>query len=310
VLAELTALELRRLSWARTRTAVAALAGPFAEHDLLTYSSAIAFQVLYAVVPLAMLGLASLGVLGLQSVYTGHVAPTLHHDLSHAAFGIADRTARRVMITHRGFWLTIGLAVTVWGVSAAIRATMTPLNAIYGRKETRSWRNRLLLSIGVAVLVIVSIFAALGIVFGAKLLHPSEIWLRITIDVGRWVAVAALVLLAIAAILRLVPDRKLPPRWVSIGSCLAAGCWIVATIGFAAYVSSVSYSSFYGALATVVLLLVYLHLAAIALLLGVVADQELKKLVERREAQLDARPRRSRATRRRSARSRQPARRG
>jgi membrane protein len=310
MLAELTALELRRLSWARVRKAVAALAEPFAEHDLLTYASAIAFQVLYAVVPLALLALAALGLFGLQSVYTDHVAPTLHHDLSHAAFGIADRTARRVMVTHRGFWLTIGLAVTIWGVGAAIRSTMTPLNAIYGRKESRSWLNRLLLSIGVAVLVVVLVFAALAIVFGGKLLHTGDIWVQIPIDVVRWGAVVVLLLLAVAAILRLVPDRKLPPAWVSVGSCLSAGCWIVATIGFAAYVSSVSYASFYGALAAVVLLLIYLHLAAIALLLGVVADEQLRQLVERREAQLGARPTRSRATRRRSARSRQPARRG
>ncbi len=309
MLAELAALELRRLSWKRLRKAVAALAEPFAEHDLLTYSSAIAFQVLYAVVPLALLGLAALGLFGLQSVYTDHVAPTLHHDLSHDAFSIADRTARRVMDVHRGFWLTIGLCVTVWGVSAAIRSTMTPLNAIYGRRETRSWRNRLLLSLGVAALVIVLVFAALGLMLGTKLLHPSGFPLPILLGIGRWLAVVALLLLAIAAILRFVPDRKLPAGWVSVGSCLAAGCWIVATLGFAAYVSSTSYSSFYGALATVVLLLVYLHLAAIALLLGVVADEQLRELVEKREAQLGGRPTRSRASRRRSGRSRQPARR-
>ena len=310
MLSELAALELRRLSWTRVRKAVVALAEPFAEHDLLTYASAIAFQVLYAVVPLALLALAALGLFGFQSVYTDHVAPTLRHDLSHDAFGIADRTARRVMVTHRGFWLTIGLAVTIWGVGAAIRSTMTPLNAIYNRKESRSWLNRFLLSLGVAVLVIVLVFTALGIVFATKLLHTGDISLEILIVIGRWLAVAVLLLLAIAAILRFVPDRKLPAAWVSIGSCLAAVCWIVTTIGFAAYVSSTSYSSFYGALASVVLLLIYLHLAAIALLLGVVADQQLKELLERREAQLVARSRRSRASRRRSAGSRQPARRG
>lgn len=297
--AELAALELRRLSWRRLRDAVGALARPFAEHDLLTYSSAIAFQVLYAVVPLALLGLATLGLLGLQSVYTDHVAPTLHHDLSHDAYAIADRTALRVMERSRGFWLTIGLGVTIWGVGAAIRSTMTPLNAIYGREETRSWRNRLLLSLGVAVLVVVLVFAALGLMLGTKLLHPRGLWLPLALGVGRWAAVVALLLLAIAAILRFVPDRKLPPSWISVGSCLAAGCWIVATLGFAAYVSSVSYSSFYGALASVVLLLVYLHLAAIALLLGVIADEQLRGLVERRGSPPGARSRRSATTRRR-----------
>lgn len=310
MLAELAALDLRRLSRARVRAAVAALAQPFADHDLLTYASAIAFQVLYAVVPLALLALAALGLFGLQSVYTDHVAPTLHHRLSHDAFSIADRTARRVMNGKRGFWLTIGLAVTIWGVGAAIRSAMTPLNAIYGRQESRSWRNRLLLSLGVAVLVVALVFGALAVTFGFKLWQPASMPLEILVDVVRWIAVAVLLLLTIAAIIRFVPDRKLPAAWVSIGSCLAAGCWIVATLGFAAYVSSVSYGSIYGALAGVVLLLIYLHLAAIALLLGVVADEQLRVLVTRRERQLGARSRRSGERRRRSEGSRRSARRG
>jgi uncharacterized BrkB/YihY/UPF0761 family membrane protein len=67
VLAEIAALELRQLSWRRVRAGVAKIAEQFAEHDLLTYSSAIAFQVLYAVVPLGLLALAALGVAGSQA---------------------------------------------------------------------------------------------------------------------------------------------------------------------------------------------------------------------------------------------------
>jgi uncharacterized BrkB/YihY/UPF0761 family membrane protein len=88
--------------------------------------------VLYAVVPLALLALAALGLVGAESIYTKHVAPTLRHDLSHAAFAIANRTAQKVMTKDRGFWLTAGLLVTIWGVSASIRATMRALNGVYG----------------------------------------------------------------------------------------------------------------------------------------------------------------------------------
>jgi membrane protein len=296
VLAELAALELRRLSWARLRKAVAALAEPFSEHDLLTYASAMAFQVLYAVVPLGLLALAALGLLGLQSVYADHVAPVLRHRLSQDAFAITQRTAHRVMSTERGFWLTIGIAVTIWGVGAAIRSAMRPLNAIYARDESRGWRARLVLSLGVAVLVMALVFGALAVAFGLRLVHPASPALALLVEAVRWLAVAVLLLTTIAVILRFVPDRKLPVAWVSVGSCLAAACWIVATVGFAAYVSSVSYGSIYGALAGVVLLLIYLHLAAIALLLGVVADERLQELVARRERQLRPRRRAGRAS--------------
>ncbi|HKO74400.1 MAG TPA: hypothetical protein VJU01_03725, partial [Gaiellaceae bacterium] len=47
----------------------------FAAHSLLTYASAIAFRALVAVVPLTLLGLALLGTLGLEDVWTDTIAP-------------------------------------------------------------------------------------------------------------------------------------------------------------------------------------------------------------------------------------------
>ena len=120
-----------------------AVAKEFVDHDLLTYSSAIAFQILYAVIPLAFLALAALGVFGWQSVYTQHIAPGLQHALSKDAFAIANRTALKAMNGKRLWWASLGLLVTLWGAGAALRAMMTPLNRIYGARETRSWIARI-----------------------------------------------------------------------------------------------------------------------------------------------------------------------
>jgi len=279
VRAELAALAPHRLSPRRIRVGVRRVADDFGKFDLLTYSSAIAFQVLYAVVPLTLLGLAGLGLFGLESVYVQHVAPTLRHDLSHEGFVLADRTARRVMTRERGFWVTAGLLVTIWGVGASLRAMMRPLNGIYGARETRSYRRRLVTSLLGGVALVVCLFAAIVLVLGGRLVHPPGV-LAVAFVLLRWIVTVALLLVAIAALIRFVPAKKRPVEWVSIGSVICAVCWIVATIGFAAYVSSVSYSSFYGALAAVVLLLIYLHVAAIAFLLGVVVDAQLRELVD------------------------------
>lgn len=251
----------------------------FFDYDLLTYASAIAFQILYAVLPLILLGLSGLGLFGLRSVYTDHIAPTLRHDMSHDAFAIANRTALRVMGTKRYWWATLGLAVTLWGVGASLRAMMTPLNNVYGAKEHRGYKERLVTSIGGGVLVTFSLFAAIVIVLGGRLVHPPGIVLIVLFFIARWVVTFGLLLLTIATIIRFVPAKKRPVEWVSIGSIVCAVCWIVATLGFAAYISAVSYASFYGVFASVVILLIYLHLAAVAFLIGVVVDAQLRKLV-------------------------------
>jgi len=254
------------------------VAKQFAEYDLLTYSSAIAFQVLYAVVPFVMVGLAALGVVGRQSLWAKHIAPTLRNRLSSQAFTIADRTAQHAMNHDRLAWLTIGLGVALYGIGASLRSMMTPLNRIYSARETRSWLRRLLVSLGGGAIVMVCVFAAIVVVLAGRLVHPHNLGLDVIGFLVRWLVVLALLLLANVTLLWIVPAKKRPVRWISIGSGLATVCWIGGTLGFGAYISTVSYSSFYGAFAGIVLLLIYLHVSAIAFLLGVAVDAELRKV--------------------------------
>jgi membrane protein len=279
--AELAALELDDLSWARGKRAVGAVAAEFTKHDLLTYSSAIAFQILYAIFPLSMLALAGLGVVHAESLYTHHIAPALERALSKDAYAIANRTALRVMNGKRYWWATAGLVVVLWGAGAALRSMMTPLNRVYEAEEDRSWLRRLVVSIGGGALATALVLGALLIALLAPLVSlPGAA--DLAFGLGRWAATLALVLLAIATLLRFVPARKRPIEWISIGSIVCAFCWVVGTIGFGAYVSAVSYSSFYGAVAGFVLLLVYLHVTTIAFLLGIVVDSLLRDEVRRR----------------------------
>lgn len=261
------------------RRLVRGVADEFARHDLLTYSSAIAFQALYAVVPLASVGLAVLGLFGAQSLYTHHIARTLHRDLSQQAYEIANRTALHVMTQERYFWLTLGVFVTLWGVGAALRSMMTPLNRVYGARETRSWLRLLLVSIGAGAVVVILLSGAVASVLLGRLLNPQGV-LAVLVFLGRWVAALALMLAAIAVQLRFVPAKARPLQWVSIGSILCVVCWVGATVGFGFYISFVSYTSFYGALAGVVILLIFLHVSTIAFLLGVSVDARVRQLAQ------------------------------
>lgn len=226
--------------------------------------------------PLALLGLAAMSLVGEQSLYTDHIAPTLRHHLSQDAFGIANRTALKVMKSRALFWATLGFVITLWGVGSSLRAMMTPLNEIYGAREHRSWTRRLLVSLAGALGVMACLFGVGIVVLGGRLVHPHGVAAPI-LFVVRWLLAFVLLLATIAVIIRVVPARKRPFRWISLGSLLSAMCWVVATIGFGAYISTVSYSSFYGGLGSAILLLIYLHISAIAFLLGVSVDSQLRE---------------------------------
>jgi membrane protein len=244
--------------------------------------------VLVAAIPLTLLALAAMGLVGAESLYTAHIAPALYRTLSVNAYIVANRTASKVLNGERLWWSTFGLAVTLWGAGAALRSMMTPLNRIYGSQEHRSWRRRIAVSVLGGAVAIACVLGSLLIALLAPLwnLGGAVAWL---FWVVRWGATVLLLFAAIATLLWVVPAKKRPIEWISVGSALCAVCWIVATLGFGAYISAVSYQSVYGAMAGVVLLLIYLHVSAIAFLLGVVVDALLREEVRKQERRAQSR---------------------
>jgi membrane protein len=101
----------------------------------------------------------------------------------------------------------------------------------------------------------------------------------------RWVLATAAIVLAIGVLFRIAPDRRgASGPLISKGVLVASGLWIVASVGFSVYVDNFgSYAKTYGALAGVVVLLLWLWVGVYALLLGATVealDEETGSLVE------------------------------
>jgi membrane protein len=83
--------------------------------------------------------------------------------------------------------------------------------------------------------------------------------------------------LAVALLVRFAPARHQPLRWVSAGSVATVGFWVLASLAFRFYVTSVvSFRSPTGALAAVLVLTGYLYTSSIVFLVGV----ELNRMLE------------------------------
>jgi uncharacterized BrkB/YihY/UPF0761 family membrane protein len=80
----------------RTRGAVELLHECFADHELLTYASALAFQVLKSLIPLTLLGVALLGAVGRHDVWTKHIAPTLKSRLDPPVFQAINYAVEKI----------------------------------------------------------------------------------------------------------------------------------------------------------------------------------------------------------------------
>jgi membrane protein len=264
---------IRRLHPRRTARA---LLRSFDEYDLLTYASAIAFQAIFAVIPLALAGLALFGLLSLGDVWTQHLAPALRHDVSHPVYVVLDSTVHRILSSRRGFWATAGALLAVWEVSGAMRATMTVLDRVYCVRRERSRRERYGVSTILSALVTALILAgtaafelggpAARAVFGPGVVADVATQLR-------WAASAAFLLAAVAAVVRWGPAEQRPWVWVSFGTSVTVLAWLLMSAVFGWYLRSIAdYGSMFGNLATVIVAFEYAYASAIVLVGGLALD--------------------------------------
>jgi membrane protein len=245
----------------------------FERHEILNSASAIAFQTLFAIVPLALFVLALLGFLALDRVWED-AAAEIQPKVSPAAFEVIDDTVRNVLDDQQPFWLTIGAALAIWRLSAAMRATMGALDRIYESDEDRSLASRVRTSIGLSLATTVLALLAFAVLYlGPVVVDVDSTGGEIASLLVRWALALAIGVVAAGVLIHWAPAQPQPLGWVSRGTVLAAGCWLLTTIGFAFYVTELAdYGSVFGSFATIFLLLTYLYLSATAFLLGVEID--------------------------------------
>jgi membrane protein len=251
----------------RPRRTAGALLRAFAEHDLLTYASAISFQAFFALIPLALTALGLLGELSLQEVWNDHLARDLQPQVSAPVFAVIDETVRRVLDSRQLFWATFGAVLTVWEVSGAMRAVMTVLDRIYRNGRERLRVPRYAVSLLLSALVTVLMLGAAGAIVVGGLVDGAAS------AIARWPLAALLLLAALWAVVHWAPSERRPWRWVTFGSLLVVVAWLGMSAGFGAYLRGIAdYGSIFGNLATLIVTLEYLYLTSIVFLAGLTLD--------------------------------------
>ena len=251
----------------------------FQRNGLPNFASAMAFQTVLALVPCLLFLLALIGFLDLEEIWREDVAPDVREASSDAAFRLIDDTIGQILGQQQLWWLTAGVALTLWELSAAMRVTMTALDRVYGYYRRRNIFELLPRSILLGATMGICIAAAIAAVrFGPLLtgeLHGAAAVLSFVV---RWL-VAALVLGAgVALTVHFGSATRQTMPWVSIGTLLVLAAWVLTSIAFGVYVTVVgSYGSIFSHLATFFVLLVYVWLLANAFLVGVQVDACLRK---------------------------------
>ena len=252
----------------------------FSADDMLTYASALSYQVFFSLFPFMIFLLALLGLLNIPGFFDWLLQQSRAVMPAQAA-GLVESVIGQVRNQAAGGVLSFGAVVALWSASSAVRMAMHALNVAYDVEDRPPWK-KFPLSILYTLLLAVLIIVAVGfIVLGPQVAawFAQEVGLgSLLITLWSWLRIPAAILLIafiLALVYHLFPNTEQPFRIITPGAVVAVIVWVVASLGFSFYVQNFgSYSATYGALAAVIVLLFYFFISAAVLLLGAEVNAE------------------------------------
>jgi membrane protein len=180
------------------------------------------------------------------------------------------------------FSLIVSILLALWSASSGTSSLMTGINIAYDEQESRNFLKlrgtALLLTLGAIVFVLLTL-ALVAVVPAVLNALQLGTFINVIVQVVRWALLIVLIIAALAVVYRLAPDRDAPQfKWTSVGALVSGVLWVLASLGFSLYVNNFgSYNKTYGALAGVVVLLLWLYLTGYIILLGAEINAESEK---------------------------------
>lgn len=180
--------------------------------------------------------------------------------------------------------ILLSALIALWSGSNGIGAFVKAFNRAYDVEETRGFVKAKAINVGLTLLVGVMVIAAIALfIFGenigswiadqAGLGGAFEIFWRIL----SWILAPIFIMFVLAVLYYLGPNVEQSFKWISPGSIVATLLWLAILVGFSVYLSFSNPGSAYGTLGSVVVLLFFLYVSAIAFVSGAEVNAVLQR---------------------------------
>ena len=257
----------------------------FRDDNLTDTAAALTYYATLSVFP-ALLVLASL--IGLAGPNTAkHLVENLGQVVPGSAQGVLSQAISNLQRTPgAGLTALVALAAAIWSASGYVAAFMRAANTVYDVPEGRPVWKKIPVRLGVTVLLLVLMaISSIIVVFTGPLARQAGDLLGLgsaavtAWGILKWPVLLVLIMVLVAILYWAGPNAKQPGiRWITPGGVVGVLLWLIASAGFAAYVANFgSYNKTYGALAGVIIFLVWLWISNLAILLGAELNAELDR---------------------------------
>jgi membrane protein len=235
------------------------------------WASAVAFNALLSLFPLALLGLS----MAAWVVDQGWAVNQLHHLLAGVlplSAGLVEDVVREA-IEARERVSIISLLVLLWSGSRVFGALTLALNVAYDVDEPFGWGKslgmQLLMTLTLGVLLLFAVGANITLDWLRRMLPDQDMGSDLGLWLLRFVVPIALLAGSFFLVYRFVPRGRRDTRSALVGALAATAIFILAKPLFVFFIQSfVDYNLVYGSLAVVILLLVWSYVVAFIILFG------------------------------------------
>lgn len=205
------------------------------------------------------------------------------------AYGLFDAQLTRLLGTRSetlGWATVLSTGLALWSARAGVAALMRGLNVIHGGRNRSGLRHYAVALMLTVCLIGIAVVTLLVVVVAPILLA----FLRLPVGVGlllsavRWLAALFILMAALGLLYRFGPNRGAQRMaWITPGSIFVVVTWLIASMGFSAYLSNFgSYNEVYGSIGAVVAMMMWLYISAYLVLFGAVLNVELRGAEEAR----------------------------
>lgn len=204
------------------------------------------------------------------------VISTLNDFMPAEIVSLLEDTVTNLVINKSGILLAAGIIGTLWSASKGMQAFIYSMNVAFEVDESRNFILSRIVSILLTIGLLFAFIVVLVLpVFGdvllnlTKMIIPIPAETEILFTILRWTIALCVIILILSLLYYFAPAKQYPFKQVIPGAMVASVLWLAISFGFSFYVSNFSnYSSTYGGLAGVIILLIWLYYSGLAFVLG------------------------------------------
>jgi len=269
------------------RTAVS-----FYDDQMTHHAAALTYYGLMSLFPTLLLALSLLGLLGQYPETYDAIIGYLREVAPESVVAPLDSSLEGALRNKdtAATTLVIGVVLAFYGTTGVLEAARRALNVVFEIEGGgRSFLRRKAIDVASTIVLLALLLPTTVLIFvGGRFaddllgfigLGPTaaQIW-----SIARWPAAVGVAMLVFAYVYFVTPDvQQRSFRWVTPGAFVGVVLWLLASVAFSQYISSVAdVGAIYGTFAGAIVLVAWMWLTNVALLFGAELNAEIERQKE------------------------------